>query len=80
MKLPIATSQNPTISIRTQIEEFKKLGQGRYALLKNQQFNTFLEIDYNTSSDYIKKLYKDFRENYIAEATKNESQSKSLFK
>ena len=79
MELPIGNSKKPTISIATQTENITISGQGRYAVLKKQQLNPFIEIDYDNSPDLLKNLYNVFRENFIAEATKSGPQSKNLF-
>ena len=47
--------------------------------MSNQQYSPFTDIDYDSSPDYLEKLYKVFGDNFNAEATKTDPRSRSLF-
>ena len=79
MELPTGTAKNPTISIATQTDKCNNLGQGRIPLMTKQQYKPFTDVDYDSSPDYLKNLYKVFGEKIIAKATKTNTQSKNLF-
>ena len=68
----------PTIS--TQTDDTANTGQGRHPLAEKKPFRPFADIDYGNSPDYLKHLCKVFGENFIAEATKSDPQSKNLLK
>ena len=72
------TTPQDTITILTQTEETSNLRQGRQPLSGKEHYNPLPEIDYDKSLDYLKQLYGVFCENFIAEATKSNSQSKNL--
>ena len=44
-----------------------------------EHFNPLPEIDHENSPDYLKQLYRVFGENFIAEATRSDPQSKNSF-
>ena len=79
MELPSGNQQTSTNTIAYQTHEKKNLGRGRSPLTHKQLYKPFLDFDYNNSPDYIKSLKNVFGENFIAEATKNDPQSKSLY-
>ena len=47
--------------------------------MRKQQYNPFKDKDFDSSPDYLKNLYKVFGENFTAEATKTDPQSRNLF-
>ena len=68
-----------TNTIATQTEETSNIGQGRKPLTDMEHFNPLPEINHENSPDYLKQLYRVFGENFIAEATRSDPQSKNLF-
>ena len=68
-----------TNTIATQTEETSNIGQGRKPLTDMEHFNPPPEIVHENSPDYLKQLYRVFGENFIAEATRSDPQSKNLF-
>ena len=74
----MSTSQE-TNTIATQTEETSNLGQGRQPLAEKEHYNPLPETDHENSPDYLKQLYRVFRENFIAEATRSDPQSRNLF-
>ena len=73
------TTPQETNTIATQTEETSNLGQGRQPLAEKEHYNPLPEIDLENSPDYLKQLYRAFGENFIAEATRNDQQSRNLF-
>ena len=73
------TTPQETNTIATQTEETSNLGQGRQPLAEKEHYNPLPEIDHKNSPDYLKQLYRVFGENFIAEATRNDPQSRNLF-
>ena len=73
------TTPQETNTIATQTEEISKLGQGRQPLSDKEHFNPLPKIDYDKSPDYLKQLYRVFGENFVAEATRSDPQSRNLF-
>ena len=79
MELPIGDATNNTNTITTQTDDTNNTGKGRNPLLTKQHFNPFADIQYDESPDYLKNLHKVLGEDFIAEATKIDPQSRSLF-
>ena len=73
------TTPNETITIATQTDETSNLGKGRLPLSEKEHYNPIPEINYDNSPDYLKQLNRVFRENFIAEATRSDPQSRNLF-
>ena len=73
-KQDITTSQQTN----TKTEETSNLGQGRQPLSDKEHFNSLPETDYDNSSEYLEQLHRVFGENFIAEATRSDKQSKNL--
>ena len=72
MELPTGNPTNNIISIATQTDDINNIGQGCNPILSKQQYNPFTDIDYDSSPDFLKNLYKAFNEEFIAEATKTD--------
>ena len=70
--------QKKTNTIATQTEESSNLGQGRQPLSDKKHFNPLPETYYDNSPEYLKQLLRVIGENFIAEATRNDPQSKNL--
>ena len=79
MELPTGDPTNNTNTIATRGDGTNNTGQGRNPLLTKQHFNPFADIQYDELPDYLKNLYKVFGEDFIAEATKADTQSRSLY-
>ena len=73
------TTPQKTNSIATQTEETSNLGKGRQPLAEKEHYNPLPDIDLENSPVYLKQLYRVFGENFIAEATRKEPQSRNLF-
>ena len=73
----MATPQE-TNTIATQTEETSNLGKGHQPLEDREHFNPISELDYENTPDYLKQLHRVFGENFIAEATRNDPQSRNL--
>ena len=78
MEAPTGNSTNIKNTIATQTEETKNLGLGRTPLNSKQHYNPFTEINYDEAPDYLKNLHQVLGEEFIAEATKADPQSRSL--
>ena len=72
----ITTSQQ-TNTIATQTEETSNLGQGPQPFSDKEHFKPLHETDYDNSPEYLKQLQRLFGENFIAEATRSDPQSKN---
>ena len=78
MELPTGDPANIKNTIATQTEETNNLGLGRTPLNSKQHYNPFSEINYDEAPDYLKNLHQVLGEDFIAEATKADPQSRSL--
>ena len=76
---PVVTTPQETNTIATQTEEISNLGQGRQPLSDKEHSNPLPKIDYDNSPDYLKQLYRVFGENFVAEATRSDPQSRNSF-
>ena len=71
-------TSHPTNTIATQSEETSNIGQGQLPLTEKHFLNPFPDIDSDNSPDYLNQQYKVLGENFIAEATRSDPQSKNL--
>ena len=69
---------NNTNTIATQTEETNNTGLGRIPLNSKQHLSPFADTNYEESPDYLKRLHKILREEFIADATRADLQSRSL--
>ena len=72
------TTTQQTNTIATQTEETSILGQGRQPLPDRKPFKPLPETDYDNSPEYLKQILRVIGENFIAEATRSDPQSKNL--
>ena len=77
-KTQMMTTPQETNTIATQTDETSNLGQGRQPLEDREDFNPIPELDYENTPDYLKQLHRVFGENFIAEATRKDPQSRNL--
>ena len=79
MDSPNGYTTNNTNTIATpQTEDTNNTGQGRNPLNSKQHFSPFVEIHYEEIPDYLKNLHKVLGEEFIAEATRSDPQSRRL--
>ena len=78
MDSPTGNTSNNTNTIATQTEVINNTGQGRNPLISKQHFNPFAETKYEDFPIYLKNLHKVLGEEFIAEATRSDPQSRSL--
>ena len=78
MDSPTGNTTNNTKTIATQTEDINNTGQGRNPLNSKQHFSPFSEIQYKDFPTYPKNLHKVIGEEFIAEATRADPQSRSL--
>ena len=78
MEAPTGKTKSITNTIATQTEETNNLGLGRTPLNSKQQYSPFAETNYEEAPDYLKSLHKVLGEEFIAEATRADPQSRSL--
>ena len=79
MELPIGDPTNNTNTIANQTDDINNAGQGRNPLLNKQHFKPFKDKQYDEPPDYLKNRHKVRGEDFVAEATKTDPQSRSLF-
>ena len=78
MDSPTGNTTNNTNTIATQTEDINNTGQGRNSLNSKQHFSPFSEIQYEDFPTYLKNLHKVLGDEFIAEATRADPQSRSL--
>ena len=78
MNLPTGDTLQNTNTIATQTDETNNTGQGRNPLNSKQQSNPFADIHFEDSPEYNQNLHKVLGEEFIAEATRTDPQSRSL--
>ena len=78
MEAPTGNTKSITNTIATQTEETNNLGLGRTPLNSKQQYSQFAETNYEEAPDYLISLHKVLGEEFIAEATRTDPQSRSL--
>ena len=78
MEAPTGNTKSITNTIATQTEETNNLGHGRTPLNSKQQYSPFAETNYEEAPDYLISLHKVLGEEFIAEATRADPQSRSL--
>ena len=78
MEAPTGNTKSITNTIATQTEETNNLGLGRTPLNSKQQYSPFAETNYEEAPDYLISLHKVLGEEFTAEATRADPQSRSL--
>ena len=78
MDTPHNPTETNTNTIATQTEETNNKGLGRTPLNTKQHFNPFADTNNDQLPDYLTNLHKVLGEEFIAEATRADPQSRSL--
>ena len=78
MDTPQNLTESNTNTIATQTEETNNTGLGRTPLNTRQQYNPFANTNNEQLPEYLKNLHKVLGEEFIAEATRADPQSRSL--
>ena len=78
MDTPHNPTETNTNTIATQTEETNNTGLGRIPLNTKQHFNPFANTNNEKLPDYLTNLHKVLGEEFIAEATRADPQSRSL--